>query len=312
MSYSSEVIQIPIDASVTSDIVWDIEQKRAEQAAQEGKKIVWDFDFGCTNPQGFRLQDPLQWNTSRLAMEYFVGSIWPKYEKETLGVSLYRGTIDWIHHLYWDEAQKEHFYRWKKISRISGASSSSLDQISHTVETRHVLCLYASEQLANYLHSLGSYLPEEVTRLATFTPNQYTSIWRAAQALSRERFPHILIDIMYAPISSLHNSQNSIALCLPQDQYLNEEIGEIWESLYRGLEKKSIPFRVIPETFLAEDWSGLEKIIVLTNSLSEFGKRQLLGFAISGGQIISSGGLLDIANTVAWEKWIEAIRGRGI
>ena len=89
-------------------------------------------------------------------------------------------------------------------------------------------------------------------------------------------------------------------------------MGEIWESIYIELEKKSIPFRVLTETFLAEDWAGLEKIIVLTNSLSEFGKRQLQGFAISGGQIIFYGDLLDIKNATVWKDWIEAIRGRGI
>lgn len=312
MSYANTIIQIPLDAGFKSDIVWDVEQKRAEAAVHEGKKIVWEFDFGCTNPLGFRLQDPIQWNTSRVAIEHFVGSIWPKYQRETARVSLFRGTIDWIHYLYWDEAQKEHFQRWKKVSRIPQASSCSLESFSQTKESRHVLSLYASEQLSNYLHSLGSHLPEEVIRFATFTTTKYTSLWRAAQILSRERFPHILIDVNYTAISSVQEHQNSVALCLPQDQYLNEEVGEIWESLYIELEKNSILFRVIPETFIAEDWSGLEKIVVLTNSLSEFGKRQLQGFAISGGQTICYGGILDIANGTSWEDWIEAIRGRGI
>lgn len=312
MNYGNEIIQIPLDAGFKSDIVWDVEQKRAEEAVHEGKKIVWEFDFGCTNSLGFRLQDPMQWNISQVAIEHFVGSIWPKYEKETTRVSLFCGTIDWIHHLYWDEAQKEHFQRWKKVSRIPGASSCSLESFSQTKETRHILSLYASEQLSNYLHSLGSHLTEDVIRSATFITTGYTSIWRAAQMLSRERFPHILIDVNYTAISSLQHYPHTVALCLPQDQYLNEEVGELWESLYIELEKNSIPFRVIPETFIAEDWSALEKIIVLTNSLTEFGKRQLQGFSISGGQIISCGGLLDMANVTTWEDWIEAIRGRGI
>ena len=294
MSYSNKIIQITLDAGFKSDIIWDVEQKKAEDAVQRGKKIVWEFDFGCTNPLGFRLQDPIQWNTSQVAIEHFVRSIWPKYEKETVRISLFRGSIDWIHYLYWDEMQRDHFHRWKRVSRIPGASTCSLEAISQTKENRRILSLYATEQLSNYLHSLGSHLPEEVMRCATFTINEHTSIWHAAQALSRERFPHIAIDVPYTAISSLQEYQSPIALCLPQDQYLNEEVGEIWESIYIELEKKSIPFRVLTETFLAEDWAGLEKIIVLTNSLSEFGKRQLQGFAISGGQIIFYGDLLDI------------------
>lgn len=312
MKYRNNTILIALDATLKSDIVWEVEQKRAEEAVQKGKKIVWELDFGCMNPLGFRLQDPIQWNTSLVAVEHFVRSILPKYEKETTAVSLFRGAIDWIHHLYWDEAQKEHFQRWKTVSRIPGASLCSLETISQTKETRHVLSLYASEQLSNYLHSLGSHLPEEVMRSATFTTTPHTSIWRAAQALSRERFPHIVIDVPYLPISSLQDDQISVALCLPQDQYLSEEVGEIWESVYIELEKRSIAFRVIPETFIAEDWSGLEKIIVLTNSLSEFGKRQLQGFTLSGGQVICCQGLLNMTNVTGWEEWIEAIRGRGI
>lgn len=70
-------------------------------------------------------------------------------------------------------------------------------------------------------------------------------------------------------------SQNSIAFCLLQDQYLNEEMKANMGVYLFWIRKNSISFWVIPETFTPEDWSDLEKIIVLTNNFSEFGKRQL-------------------------------------
>lgn len=60
MSYGNKLIQIPLDASLKSNIFGDVEQTRAEEAVQKGKKIGWEFDFGCKNPLGFRLQDPIQ------------------------------------------------------------------------------------------------------------------------------------------------------------------------------------------------------------------------------------------------------------
>lgn len=306
MSSENTIIRIRLNATWQSDIVWSAEQKRADGIARTKGRIFWEFDFGCTDPRGFRLQDALLWNTHRFAVEHFTASIWPKYEIATAGISLFQGPLDWIHHLYWDEAQKEHFERWKRVSRIPGASSclqtESLDE-----QNRHILSLYAIEQLSDYLHRLSTYLPDDAMRFASFDTTESTRVWRIAQALSRERFPYILTDTIHSAISSLKSGmaeRDSLAICLPQDEYLKRETGEIWESIYIELQKKAISFRVIPEIFIAEDWADLEEIIVLTSSLSEFGFRQLQGFSTSEGKIIFYGKPLELPNAIAWGEWI--------
>ncbi|MGL4348282.1 MAG: hypothetical protein ACRCSV_02335 [Chlamydiales bacterium] len=307
MTPKDELIRINLNATASSDIIWSTEQKRADEIVEQSGRILWEFEFGCTSFRGFRLQDTLQWNTHRLAIEHFTTSIWPKYRMVTAGISLFQGSLDWIHHLYWDEMQKEHFESWKRVSRVLGASSCHLQTTSLKDLNQNILSLYAIEQLSDYLHRLSAYLPEDAVRFVSFDIEKSTPIWQIAQALSRERFPYILTDTIHSPISSLHTQvagRGSLAICLPQDEHLTVETGELWESIYIELQKKSVPFRVIPEIFIAEDWADLEEIVVLTNSLSEFGLRQLQGFSISGGKIIFCGKPLEISNAIDWSHWI--------
>lgn len=306
MTSKNTITRIYLNATSQSDIVWRSEQERADAIVEAAGKILWEFDFGCMNPRGFRLQDALQWNTHKLTVDHFTTSIWPKYKNVTAGISLFQGPLEWIHHLYWDEAQKEHFERWKRVSRIPGVSSCCLKTASLDEQHRHILSLYAIEQLSDYLHRLSAYLPDDATAFASFDAES-TRIWRIAQALSRERFPYILTDTTHPAISSLQrrvDEREKIAICLPQDEYLTQESGEVWESIYRELQKRSLSFRVIPEIFIAEDWADLEEIVVMTGSLSEFGRRQLQGFSTSGGKIIFYGELLELPNATPWNEWI--------
>lgn len=306
-SSKNELIRINLDATTASDIVWRAEQEKAEEIVKTQGRILWEFEFGCTSRKGFRLQDALQWNTHRFAVQHFTSSIWSRYRQVTSGISLFQGTLDWIHHLYWDEAQKEHFESWQRASRIPEAVSCDLQTSLFNNQNRDILSLYAIEQLSDYLHRLNAYLPEEPVRFVSFDVQESLSIWRIAQALSKERFPYILIDIPHPAISSLYAEvaeRASTAICLPTDERLTAEIGKLWESIFMALQKKSISFRVIPEIFIAEDWADLEEIIVLTDSLSEFGRRQLEGFSISGGKIIFYGKALDLPNSIHWNQWI--------
>lgn len=302
-----ELIRIRLNATSESDINWKREKEKAEEILKTHGKIVWELEFGCTSPKGFRIHNTLQWNTHRFAVEHFTASIWSRYREVTFGISLFQGTLDWIHNLYWDEAQKEHFENWKRVSKIPEASSCDLQTSEIHPRNQDILFLYAAEQLSSYLHRLNAYLPEESICFASFIAPDSLSIWRMAQALSRERFPYVLTDMADPALSSLYTAvkhRAGTALCLPTDQHLTAKVGELWEAIYVSLQKECISFRVIPEIFIAEDWADLGEIIVLTDSLSEFGRRQLEGFSISGGKIIFYGTPLDLPNSISWHQWI--------
>jgi hypothetical protein len=53
------------------------------------------------------------------------------------------------------------------------------------------------------------------------------------------------------------------------------------------LQEKDSAFRFIPELLLAEEWDGLEELLVLPESLSVPGKRLLHGFTLAGGELVS-------------------------
>ena len=46
------------------------------------------------------------------------------------------------------------------------------------------------------------------------------------------------------------------------------------------------PARVVQEAYLADQWEGLDRLLVLTDSLSTQGKRMLKGFEAAGGEVV--------------------------
>ena len=135
----------------------------------------------------------------------------------------------------------------------------------------------AANVFGNYLHRLASFLPEEVPVAALFDDTAHFSKGEAAQLLSQERFSHLQL--------SLSPSESTTGVLLPLDEHCTPAIIKELTCLF-----VEVPdLRVIPERMLNELWNGLDELVVFEEALSQYGKRQILGFEAAGGKVRSRG-----------------------
>ena len=85
---------ILLDASLKSDLIWDIKS--------EDSPIIWELDFAI------QTLNPAHLASYQLAVRSFIEKIWEKHQENTLGVILYKGEIppfeiedfaDYLHHI---------------------------------------------------------------------------------------------------------------------------------------------------------------------------------------------------------------------
>jgi len=115
---------IRLPAGLSSDLDWNLTE------AKESHAILWelDFDFGD-------LKDQAAFNSYILAMDQFC-QVWKKFADRSIGVVLYRGSLDIIRKIEGDEVE-------------------------------------ASGIFGDLLHRLASFLPDEATPYCLFTQSSF-------------------------------------------------------------------------------------------------------------------------------------------
>ncbi len=175
-----------------------------------------------------------------LALEEFVRSVLPEFREKTLGTLLFRGSIE--------------------IFEVLGKGDA----------------LAGADFLADYLHRLASFLPDEVSAYCFFEGGNIYSVGKRAQLLSKDRFWHVHLSLEEALIPSL-------GVLLPEDAFCSPSVLEALTDILEGLEPGT--YQVIPEVRLTEMWQGLDTLIVIEEGVSHQGRRKLQGFEAAGGEV---------------------------
>ena len=145
--------------------------------------ILWEFDFGLFSPQ-VTLTDSATFFSYTLAIEQFVKMLYSKFKERTVGVVLYRGSIDVFSHIQVEEEGDPEVLR--------------------------------ASIFADYLHRLASFLPEEVRPFCFFEGPCHFSEAKFLQLTSKDRFWHIELSLE----SSVDFPQGVL---LPEDALFNED-----------------------------------------------------------------------------------------
>lgn len=217
--------------------------------------ILWHFDLGLEDPF-FPIKDEMHFESLALALKKFTREVWSEYKERTTGGVLYRGKAD--------------FSSWEHSDR-----------------------LITADAFAYYFQMLAHSLPDEMPLYLFFDATDVGTIAERHQLLSRERFEHFQVVTKGLPFtngliwSGEYNFYQAErvprALCLPEEKVCGPEVLARLTTKMDQIEK---PFRVISESFLTEDWEGVDVIYVLEDLLREQGKRKLKGFEATGGTIV--------------------------
>lgn len=282
----SNVVVVRLSACLSDDLDWEKEKLEAKQIIASNKYILWEIDLGLSSFI-FTPENSAAFFSFSLAIEEFTAKLWPEFQTQTFGVAVYRGAFPMSKNFplaHWESA----FLDWAD------------DLPSH-------YDLYCTQMLSEYLHRLVAFLPDVVLPFALIDATSIASPGKIAQLFSKERFDHIQLALKGAtcPFSGIcwderQNGQGylgnvltvkkqaaapTLGLYLPKDKFLDAVLIQEIDTLICALNKNQIPFRIIPEEKLTEQWDGIDKLIVPSQAISEQGKRKLLGFIAAGGSI---------------------------
>ncbi len=286
-------VVIPLDGRTSSDLNW---KHHAEEAVSKGLGILWEMDLGLFNRLSKPLGNETQLKTLSLALDHFYHSLWPKFEENSVGICLYRGSIDLSPGFLWDDKQQEGFQQW-----LEGRDPDA--QLKR---------LYCRDVAVEYLQLLIPCLPQSLDPYLFFDALGISNPLHLAQLLDNDRFERFrrIIKGSVVPHRELQWGQSpyameyqgflgtdcsqinlgepaAVGVYLPYTDSYNEEC---WSDLGEGLEllkEKGITYRLVSEQQLVADWDGLDYLIVSEKSITPLGKRKLLGFCAAGGTIVT-------------------------
>lgn len=239
--------------------------------------ILWQLDLGLEMPY-FPLEEEMQFHALELALSKFTKEVWPVYQERTLGAILYRGHADFNTYFSWTERQIENWNLW--------------NEERPRVKENHLKRLFCADAFAHYFQMLSHVLPDEIPLYLLFDVRGISTQAESYQVISKERFEFFHVAAKGLPAWNgflweenqiLPGSMANEAICFPEESSCSEEI---LEKLDVHISKFKTPFRIIPESFLTEEWEGVDVLYFLPEAISDQGKRKLSGFRAAGGTVI--------------------------
>ncbi len=292
------------------DVDWDTSYAQAEAAAAQGKWIIWELDISPRETPLF-LQDSAFFFSLGLAIEEFLRRLWKPFKENSIGVSLFRGSVNFTEAFLWTEQHEEHYA--EKAQEYPLLPKTLLKQI------------FAADVLVEYLHRLASFLPDTLLVFCLLDVSFVKSSAELAVLLSKERFQHILLGLKKSrtPLGHLNWEEGAClggwigrgapyfssvpdiktAVCLPTGEKISSEVLALLDKTFENLGRFDVPFRIVEENRLNESWDGIDDLLVLTSSLSHQGLRKLQGFLAAGGRIISIGPSLGLESEISLEDF---------
>lgn len=299
-------IKISLDGSLKSALDWSAAKESARRHLDNGLNIFWDLDLGLVKGLPHPLGNSSQFLSLKIALEHFCEQLWSPFHEHTAGVSLYRGRIDFHKKFVWDEEQQRLFEAWKTENHYTEYEPT----LQETLYCRRAVCEY-TELLAGHLpETLQPYLFLDVSSLND-------SLFKTI-ILNREHCPNLQFGVRnegtLTPPFAWHQG-------VSYSGYLGRDLSE-WQhkplpacgicipTLYRpiqqqrlksALDQLHIPYRIISEDLLTQEWDGLDYLIVLPEILSHLGIRKLHGFCAAGGTIVNLGRPLSLPYEITLE-----------
>jgi hypothetical protein len=267
-----KIIELGCEPHHTLD--WEREIQLARETAAVGKKIFWKLGLGLEQPF-FPLEDEFRFQSLTLPLAQFSKDVWPVFQEASFGLCLYRGSADLPVVFSWTERQKESYAAW--------ILDEELPDDEHS---RRLFCL---EAFAIYFQMLSHRLPDEAAIFLLFDLTGFRTASQIFAALSKERFGHFMLGtkgrdlpregfrweenkVHFFPIDS------STGIVFPENHLAHKEFDD-------HLVRMEKPVKVVFESFLSEEWEGLDRLYVLSKNLSPQGERMLKGFSAAGGEV---------------------------
>lgn len=279
---------IVLPAHPKDPLIWKEQQIQAEEAIEKGMSIFWELDLGIASSKT-DFNDPSTFLTHCIALQAFDQTIWKNFFNKTVGISIYKGPFDFSERIM--NPSKEHFEEWLADHNLA------LSELEG-----HFYKVYCANIFGEYLHRLASCLPDNLPVFCSIDATNAESRAALAHILSKDRFEHIHLSIKGDRLPSMNSIPVSVGVLLPNDEGISLEILAELDRVFDQFDERNTPFRIISETFLTEQWNGIDILIVISSSLNSIGKRKLQGFCAAGGTVYYIGSPIGLAQELPFSS----------
>lgn len=323
-----DAVRITIDGTIKSDLSWEKERAAATVYTAQGLQIFWEIDLGLLTFLQHGLGNRTQFLSLTLSLEHFCCSLWQEFRKQTVGLCLYRGPIDFSRDYHWDEEQVLNLQEWIKEqyshldSFIDETHIDVLDFSSLTVEDMKqsdvgikLLKCFCRDAVGEYLSLMASRVPDSLPLFLLFDAGEIQGPMLTARLLTKERYPRFHLAVRGADARAqvlggeiawdgTRIERAKLGLCLPRMILTRPSLTRSLSEALDVLIERNIPFRVIPEVNLAAEWDGLDYLVIDTQHVEIQFKRKLQGFCAAGGIVVYIGEPLGFAQEVSFEDFL--------
>lgn len=265
-----DIAIISLEADLKSTLNWEKEIEEAHRSAEEGRKILWDIDFGLFDQLQYPIQSQQQFLSFGLAIEHFENTIWKQFSADTLGVCLYQGYLDFI-----DGISKESLGEW---------SRERFENLNLNSQTAFFESLYYRDVALDYLKQLAARFPFGVEIFINPKLHFEMTPTESAIFFNLECFRPLHLLNFNMRRDRVH-PDSSIGICLPPISCYCPASIQLLDKSVKELSDKGSSYRFIPEESLITSIAGLDELYVVSSVISPQGKRRLQGFCAAGGQV---------------------------
>lgn len=325
---SFQAVMLGLNGRLESPLRWQEQIHAAQRYVAAGHRLLWKIDLGLFSGLGFPISDETQYQALGLALRHFGDAVWSEFKEQTLGICLYRGSVDFSRAMEWDFPLLDRLHAWLKtlfshfeiFAKETALQASSWDQVDDelmrtTPAGRDLLKLFLRDQAVEYLDLLARHLPGGVPVCVLFDMQGILDRALSAQLLAKEKYAGIVRGVTLGawPIEALRYDGTSlvsddskcdypeaiptVGLCLPPG-----DLPAVTQQLRKAIETLgSMPFRLLSEPFLTSSWQGLETLIVFSEAMTPQSLRKLHGFCAAGGTVATIGPLLGVSQEIAFD-----------
>lgn len=291
-----DAVTIYLDGGMRADLDWKKQREEAQRALDCGYAVMWHMHLGFHPNATFSLTHQAQFLALSLSLEHFRDTLWQEFKKQTVGLSLFRGSADFSQGFVWDAQQEENLIEWRKKKEQSNGRHFCRNVV---IEYLLLLTNRLPDSLSLYLFlDAGSLVCSPFEELQLLNPEAFG---RMQLALRNHHLPFNVLgwggptEEGYsgdypAEVSLSHPA--SVGFCVPSgDLYSSSH--ELEKGLITLIDHK-ISFKFIAESHMTSQWDGLDYLVFSPSVLTMQGKRKLQGFCSAGGAAVSTGSLVGL------------------
>lgn len=276
------IVEIPLDGRMQADLNWKEACEKARLSQGQGVKILWQLELGLFKQLTLPLANQTQFNALFLSLEHFRDTIWPEFEGGSLGLCICRSNADFSLGFQWDEEQVSNWRGWLQDHSLTVQP----DAHPQSPEFNWLAQLYCRDAAAEYFHLLAANLTDSIPLFISLDGSTITDPVQFAMLTTTERFEPFRLIIQ----GGIGNAEQAkIGICLPSMHLISPVYYTGLGDAIDRLIQQNVPFRIIPEYSLINQWDGLDHLVVVSASITPQGRRKLQGFCAAGGTILNLG-----------------------